>query len=66
MNQTQPSDESLGGRVDLGTSSQVIILRARYRLNFRAISNCRELAIGSKSRKIIIVIILFKVGNLHS
>ena len=36
-----------------GTSSRVVIFRARsrYSLNFRPISNCREQAIGSKSRK---------------
>ena len=44
-------DESLGGRVDLGTSSQVITFRARYSLNFRPISNCREQAISAKSKK---------------
>ena len=34
-----------------GTSSQVIIFRVRYSLNFRPISHCREQAIGSKYRQ---------------
>ena len=43
--------ESLAGRIDLGTNSQVIFFRARYSLSFRPISNCQEQANGSKSRK---------------
>ena len=37
--------------MDLGTSSQIIIFRERYSLNFRPILNCLEQAISSKSRQ---------------
>ena len=47
-------DKSLEGRVDLGTSSQVIIFRARYSSKFRSMPNCLEQRhrLPSKKKKI--------------